>query len=371
MAKVKFVPKEKKEFFAAVKKRVDEYFKENDLSKNANADMYIKSFICLGGVVVFYALIISGIFSPWQMLILAVFLGAFQAFTAFNIGHDAIHGAYSSSSRVNKFMSIIGWNILGANDYMWAISHNVAHHTYTNIAGHDEDTAVAPGLIRLSPADKRNWLMRYQHYYAFILYSLASINWVFKKDYVKFFSPQIGGSVETKNHPKKELLNLFFFKFVYYTLFIAVPLYFLDITVGQFIIGFVAMHLAEGLVLGLVFQLAHVVEGTEFPEPDEQGTIQENWAVHQMCTTANFAIDSKLANFFCGGLNMQVEHHLFPNVCHIHYPALSKIVRETAEEHNVPYIVNDTFIGALKSHYKMLKKFGQADEVKVGKVAAV
>lgn len=160
------------------------------------------------------------------------------------------------------------------------------------------------------------------------------------------------------NHPKKELFNLFFFKAIYYTMFIVLPLSVLDITVWQFITGFIVMHFAEGLVLGLVFQLAHVVEGTEFPIANEEGNIEEAWAVHQMKTTANFARKSFLATWFCGGLNMQVEHHLFPRICHIHYPRISEIVKKTAEEFGVPYIENRTFLSALKSHYRMLRKFG-------------
>jgi linoleoyl-CoA desaturase len=232
------------------------------------------------------------------------------------------------------------------------------HHTYTNIPGHDEDIEVAPGLVRISEEEKVNKLQRYQHFYAFLLYGLASLSWVMRKDYKKFFQKQIGQHDNT-NHPPIEYFNLFFYKALYYTLFIILPLYVLDITWWQFIIGFVCMHLAEGLVLGLVFQLAHVVEGMAFPVPDETGNIDEAWAVHQMQTTANFARKSWLANFLCGGLNMQIEHHLFPRICHIHYAAISDIVKKTAIEFRVPYIENPTFLSALRSHYRMLKRLGK------------
>ncbi|RDC62958.1 Acyl-CoA 6-desaturase [Adhaeribacter pallidiroseus] len=141
-------------------------------------------------------------------------------------------------------------------------------------------------------------------------------------------------------------------------MFIALPLLVLDITWWQFVMGFIGMHLAEGLTMGLVFQLAHVVEGTDFPLPNDQGNIEEAWADHQMRTTANFATNSKLAGFLLGGLNRQIEHHLFPKVCHIHYPIISKIVKQTALEFDLPYIESPTFVAALKSHYRMLKKFG-------------
>jgi linoleoyl-CoA desaturase len=354
-AKIRFVDTGQSMFFSTVKQRVDAYFKERNLSKNANWLMYVKTAFYLSGLLLFYSLIISNQFSPLAMLFFAIGLGMTCAFIGFNICHDAIHQAYSSDQRVNALLGYI-FNIIGANAYVWSITHNVVHHTYTNIPGHDEDIEVAPGLLRLSPEEKMTKIQRYQHIYAFLLYGFASLSWVFKKDYVKFFQKKIG-SIENK-HTNTEIFKLFFFKAVYYFLFIALPLMVLSITWWQFIIGFVVMHLAEGLVLGLVFQLAHVVEGTDFPYVNYEGNIEEAWAVHQMKTTANFARKSFLATWLCGGLNMQVEHHLFPRVCHIHYPKISDIVKKTAEEFNVPYIENKTFFDALKSHYKMLKKFG-------------
>ncbi|MCU0428742.1 MAG: acyl-CoA desaturase [Cytophagaceae bacterium] len=354
--KVRFVDKNKSEFYATLKERVDSYFKQNNLSKNANGLMYFKSFFFLGGVFLFYGLIISNQFSAMTMLGFAVLLGMFKAFVGFNVSHDAIHGSYSSDDRINKLMGY-SFNIIGASKSVWNVSHNIVHHTYTNIPGHDEDLEIAPGLVRVSEHDKKYWIQRFQHVYAFMLYGLASLSWVFRKDYVKFFSKTIGHHDNT-HHTVEDYIDLFLFKILYYVNFIVLPLVFLDITWYQFIIGFLCMHIAEGLVLGLVFQLAHVVEGAEFPEPNEQGNIEEAWAVHQMKTTANFACESWLASFLCGGLNMQVEHHLFPKVCHTHYPKLSKIVRETAREFNVPYIENKTFIGALKSHYLMLRHYG-------------
>lgn len=355
--KIRFVDTGKSEFFATVRKRVDAYFKDNNISKNANAAMWAKTAFFLSGLVILYALIISNQFTPPVMLGLAILLGMFAAFIGFNVCHDAIHGSFSANPAVNKVLGLV-FNVIGANAYVWSITHNVVHHTYTNIPGHDEDIEVAPGLIRLSPDEKVTWMQQYQHFYAFLLYGLASLSWVFRKDFKKFFQKKIG-QYDNSTHPKGEVFNLFFFKGVYYILFLVIPLLVLDITWWQFIIGFVAMHLAEGLVLGLVFQLAHVVEGTEFPSPDDKGNIEEAWAVHQMRTTANFARKSWMANFLCGGLNFQIEHHLFPRICHIHYRPVSDIVKKTAEEFGLPYIESETFTGAIASHYKMLRKFGK------------
>ncbi|GAA0188128.1 acyl-CoA desaturase [Fulvivirga kasyanovii] len=357
--KIRFNGKKQPGFYAEVKQEVENYFKNNNISKNANGAMVFKTVFFLGTLVALYLMLLLGGFSWPTMLFLAILLGMVQAFIGFNVCHDAIHGSYSSNSKVNNFLSLT-FNLIGANAYVWKITHNQVHHTFTNIPGHDEDLDVAPGLVRVSPQDEHKPIMKYQHLYAFFLYGFASLSWVFRKDYVKFFQKQIGHTANT-NHPKIEYFNLFFFKAVYYTLFIVFPLVFMDITWWQFLIGFVAMHLAEGFVLGLVFQLAHVVEGTEFPEPDPEGRVDESWAVHQMQTTANFSTKSPVATFLCGGLNFQVEHHLFANICHIHYPEISKIVARTAKKYGVPYHVNPTFLGALASHYKTLKRFGRKE----------
>jgi linoleoyl-CoA desaturase len=288
---------------------------------------------------------------------LAILLGMTMAFVGFNVCHDALHGSYSSNKKINRGLGKI-FNIMGANAYMWNITHNIVHHSYTNIVGHDEDIEIAPGLIRLSVKEKINWIQKYQHIYAFFLYSLTTLFWVFKKDYMKFFQKQIGDSHQN-NHPKIEYFNLFFYKIIYYSIFMVAPLLLMSLTWWQFLIGYLAMNLAEGLVLGLVFQLAHVVEETTITYPNEENNIEEAWAVHQMITTANFARKSRLASFLCGGLNLQVEHHLFPKVCHIHYRKISDIVKKTAFEFNLPYNENRSFFTALRSHYLFLKKLGR------------
>lgn len=343
------------QFFVTVKKRIDEYFKTKNLSKNANSAMVIKTIIYLTSFVSLYFLIVLETLPILGLLGLAILLGMNMAFIGFNICHDALHGSYSKHAWINNSLGFL-FNIIGANVYVWNITHNKVHHTYTNIVGHDGDLELAPGMVRVSEHDEWKPWHRYQHIYAFMLYSLASISWFFRKDYMKFFQKKIGSHVN--KHPKIEYFNLFFYKFIYYGLFIIIPLLVMDITWWQFLIGFLAMNFAEGLVLGLVFQLAHLVEDTHRVYPEDGKDIEESWAAHQLRTTANFSTKSAIATFLCGGLNFQVEHHLFPKICHIHYPEISKIVKETAQEFNLPYIENETFGSALKSHYNFLKEAG-------------
>ncbi|RZJ64212.1 MAG: acyl-CoA desaturase [Flavobacterium sp.] len=352
---LKFSKAPKACFLSTVRSRVNCHLKESGSTKNANSAMWIKAGVFIGSFFMLYGLIISGIFSPIVMLGLAIVLGACKAFVGFNVCHDAIHGSFSSDKNTNKLLSSI-FHLLGANPYVWSITHNVVHHNFTNIPGHDEDIEVAPGLIRISRDEKVNKIQRFQHLYAFQLYGLASISWLLRKDFIKFFKCRASQGIAP--HPKKEYFNLFFYKGLYIFLFVVLPLLVLDVTWWQFAIGFLAMHLAQGFTMGLVFQLAHVVEGTDFPDAHPTGTMEDQWAEHQMRTTANFATHNRFAAFFLGGLNRQIEHHLFPNICHIHYGEISKIVKTTAAEFNLPYIESPTFMGALKSHYRMLKKLG-------------
>lgn len=354
-SKVKFTNPMGSAFFPTVRQRVEAYFHQQEISKYATPAMWAKTIFYLCGFFGLYLVILVVQPAAWVMLALALLLGIFSAMIGFNVCHDAIHGSFSPHQQVNQVLSFV-FNLIGASPYIWRLSHNVVHHTYTNMPGHDEDIDIAPGLIRIAEQDKIYKVQRYQHLYAFALYSLASLSWVFRKDYVKFFQEKIGQQAHGR-HPKKEYFNLFFYKALYYFLFIVLPLLVLDLPWWQLALGFIAMHLAEGLVLGLVFQLAHVVEGTDFPVTNDANQVEEAWADHQMRTTANFSPNSRLASFLLGGLNRQIEHHLFPKICHIHYPAISGIVRQTAQEFNLPYLESPTFGLALQSHYRMLKKF--------------
>ena len=356
--KVTFNNKIDQEFSKTVKKKVAEYFKENNLSENANASMVLKTIILLTVYFGAYALIIFGGLSLNWMWALAFVMGVGMAGIGFSISHDALHGAYSSNSRINTALGLT-FDLMGANGYIWKITHNIIHHTYTNIHGHDEDLEVA-AFIRLSPHSEFKPVHRAQHVLAFFAYSFATFFWVFVKDYWYFFKSPLG-PYENKKHPLKEWLILVATKVLYYTYTIAIPLLVLDIAWYHWLIGFMSLHLTAGFILGVIFQLAHVVEETMHPIPNEEHMIENHWAIHEMLTTNNFARDNKLLSWYIGGLNFQIEHHLFPKVCSIHYPAISRIVEETAREFEIPYNHHATFREAVASHYRTLKKFGNPD----------
>jgi len=345
----------KKEFARELKAAVNDYFEENDLSKHANAAMVAKTIILLTLYFGAYGLIISGSVGLWGMAFLCFVMGIGMAGIGFSISHDALHGAYSSNKTVNRWLGYT-FDLLGANSYIWKITHNIIHHTYTNIYEHDEDLEVAE-FIRLSPNAEHKPVHRAQHILAFFAYGFATLFWAFIKDYKYFFQSSLG-PYEDKSHPIREWITLFITKVLYYGYMLVLPYMLLPVTWWQIGIGFLILHFTAGIILGVIFQLAHVVEETEHPTQNDEGNIENAWMIHQLETTSNFAHDNDLLCWYIGGLNYQIEHHLFPGICSIHYPEISSIIRKKAEKYDIPYNYHDTLGIAIKSHYETLKEFG-------------
>jgi len=283
-------------------------------------------------------------------------MGFGMAGIGLSIMHDANHGAYSKNQTVNK---IFGYclNIVGGFDVNWRIQHNVLHHTYTNIIGMDED--VDAGIVlRFSDSQIRKPHHGYQHYYAWFLYGLMSISWILTKDFIQIVKYNKKNLVATQGTTlSKAVISLTIWKIVYLSYIIGLPIFFTG-NIGVTIAGFLLMHFIAGLFLTTVFLCAHIVDQTDFPLPDQEGNIEKNWYVHQMETTANFSNRKSFFSWFIGGLNYQIEHHLFPTICHVHYYELSKIVKETAHEFGLPYHANQSFLQALKHHANHLKIMG-------------
>lgn len=352
--KISFAPMQGA-FSQVLKERVQQYFAEKGISMRGGLHMAIKSGFYLSLAVMTYVLIISGILSVWGLLLAAMLMGFLVACIGFNVGHDAIHGAMSHRKWVNTLMGLT-FEIFGASVYLWRMYHNVIHHTYTNIPGADRDIDGRP-LLKLAPTQPTHKVHRFQYIYAFAVYTLTSLNWVLRKDYQRMFMKHNG--VYTTKMPSVPLIaSMFMFKLVHFTLFLILPIIVLPVPFWMVIIGFLVMHMTTGITLALVFQMAHVVEGMEFPEPHEDGMLENEFFVHQLKTTANFSRKSKIATWICGGLNLQVEHHLFPHICHTHYPAISDIVKRTAQEFGIPYHENTSFWSALASHVRHLRKVG-------------
>ncbi len=361
---IHFNTQSNRQFFITLNKRVQGYFKDNNISPNANAGMVFKTISMLVMYFVPFAFILAGVMPLWAMWASTIIMGIGLAGIGMSIMHDANHGAYSKKKWVNTLLGY-ALNAVGGTRYNWIIQHNLLHHTYTNIPETDGDIAGA-GVVKLEVTKPPKKMYKYQHIYAWFLYGLMTFFWVTVKDFKQLvqFHKQ-GLKAGKQDNYAKEWAILIVTKVVYYGVMLGLPMLLTDLTFLQWLIGFFTLHFTAGIIMSVTFQLAHVVETTEQPLPDAEGQMEHAWAVHQLHTTANFARKNKLLNWYLGGLNFQVEHHLFTHICHVHYPALSDIVKATCEEYNIPYNEYRTMRSAIKSHYKMLKTLGHMTEIPV------
>jgi linoleoyl-CoA desaturase len=347
------------EFSKALRKRVNAYFKTNEISKNANNSMFTKTVLML--TLFFCPLILINlglIASPILLFLLYIVTGLGMAGIGMGIMHDAIHGSYSKNAKVNRFMGLT-FNLIGANATVWRIQHNQLHHTYTNIE-HADDDINAPFFLRFSPHAKKYWSHKFQHIYIWFFYGLATISWITTKDFVRIKRYHDMGFLSEKNEFRNAVIEMVGWKLFYYSYAIIIPMIVVPLPWWMILLAFLSMHFTTGLLISIVFQVAHIIPSADFPLPDENGLIAGDWYTHQFATTSNFAPGSRFFSWLIGGLNYQIEHHLLPNVCHIHYKELSKIVIHTAKEYGMPYNTKSSFASAIWSHTKMLKSLGNA-----------
>ena len=347
------------EFSKILRNRVNEYFKSNKISRNANFEMKLKTLAALSLYIIpFFVVLFAGIQNLLVLYSLWILMGIGKCFIGTSVMHDAIHGSYSSKKIINTLLSYTA-NLIGADANIWRIQHNVLHHTFTNIENIDED--IEPRyFMRFSPFQPKKWFHKYQHIYAVILYCISTLVWVTAKDFFKLFNYRNKGALKSDSEFYQFLILMIIKKALYLATFIALPAYILPYSFGITFSMFITMHLVAGFLLTMAFQPAHLVDSSEF-FVHEEPKINENWEVHQLKTTSNFATDNALFSWYVGGLNYQIEHHLFANICHVHYPKIAKIVESTAKEYDYPYITRTTLLGALKGHYSFLRKLGQAN----------
>ena len=342
-------------FHGELKKRISTYFQETGKSATGNFHLYFKAIVLVVGLIATYIHLVFFTPPTWLALIECVALAAFTSAIGFNVMHDGGHGSFSRYKWVND-LAALSLNFLGANIFMWKTKHNVIHHAYTNVDGLDDDIDAKP-FLRLCDTQKFYKIHKYQHLYFWAAYSLLYLYWIFVTDYKKYFLKRVG-SVPLKKMSRADHISFWSFKVLHLLLFIALPIYMLGF--GPWGIGFLVYGLFAGFILSIVFQLAHTVEHTQFPVPDKAtGRLEDEWAIHQIKTTANFATENKLVSWYVGGLNFQVEHHLFPKISHVHYPAISKIIKQACQEYGVNYIEYPRVRYAVASHVAHLRQLGR------------
>lgn len=341
-------------FYGDLRKRINDYFAEKGISSTGNFKLFAKAITL---IVAFLAVYIHLVFlTPvwWLAILECLLFGGLTAAIGFNVMHDGGHGSFSNSDFVNK-MAGLTLNFLGADAFMWNTKHNVIHHTYTNIDTIDDDIDARP-FLRLCETQTYRSIHKYQHIYAWGAYCLLYLYWVFFTDYEKYFTKKVGTMPLMKMNAKDHI-SFWGFKVMHAVIYIAFPIYMVGFL--PWLVGFLVYGLFAGFILTIVFQLAHTVEHTHFPVPNDANKMEDEWAIHQLKTTANFSTTNRFITWFVGGLNFQIEHHLFPKVSHVHYPAISKIIRKTCEEYGVAYIEYPKLKIAVASHVAHLKHLGR------------
>jgi linoleoyl-CoA desaturase len=353
MTKISFDNKQT-DFSTTLKKVVEEYFSTRNIKITGNWKLYLKTAIVISAAITNYWILVFVQPEAWISLLLCAIFGINIAVIGFNVMHDGAHGSYSQKHWLNEIMAYTA-NMMGASSSMWKIKHNVIHHTYTNIEGQDDDIDIKP-FIRTNEHQKRYWFHKYQHIYFPLLYSLTWLWWVFQRDFSKYFTGKIAG-FKLKKLTVSEHIIFWITKIMYVFVYLLIPMYLVGIVPA--IIGYLVTALVCGVVLSIVFQLAHVVENVDFPMPSkETNKMEESWVLHQFATTANFSTKSKTMLWLTGGLNFQLEHHLFPKISHVHYPALHQIIQDLCKSYKVPIVVYPNLFKALRSHIFYLKTIG-------------
>ncbi len=313
--------------------------------------MYVKSAALILAAVVSYYILVYRADSPLVTIVSAVILALALVGIGFNVQHDGNHGGFSRFAWVNR-ASGFTLDLIGASSYFWKFKHNLNHHTYTNIPHEDADIEVG-WFARMCDDHEWHWFHRYQQFYLWFLYSFVHLRYIYS-DYRAFITQRMGGKL-IKRPTGANLVALIAGKAIYLSFAFVVPM--TRHSVSTVLLGFLAISMMMGIIFSVVFQLAHTVDNVEHPS-EKDGPLREEWVVHQIRTTSNFGTNSRFLSMALGGLNFQREHHLFPRISHVHYPALAKVVKEVCDEHKVQYAETVRLSDALRSHYRYLKHMG-------------
>ena len=345
-------------FLKTLRKRANNYFIENNISKKANGLVVFKTIFFISLFFISYFLLISNKFSPSLALIYAIICGLSSVFILFNISHDASHNALFKSKKINKLLTYT-FNLIGGSGYMWNITHDKIHHIYPNVIDIDADLNQSKPFLRVAPEMERLKIHKFQHFYAPILYSIYTLYLVFIKDFqdIGIISKKDSPLLKVR-HNIKEYIILIGSKLTYITYALILPLLLLDIEWWKILLGYLLVNIIMSLLLLAVQLPLHINTGSSFAVVTEDNKIQKSWIIHTLENTTDYLAKSKVANFLFGGLNSHSIHHLFEGVCHVHYTELSKILEKTADEFGMAYR-NVTMWQAIKSHFRVLKMLGK------------
>lgn len=355
MKKIYFQP-ESDDFKDELFSKVNNYFIENKLSVLANKRYKVKIFLMVLIYIIGYLSIFQFGNNHWFLFLIYGFIGGLSVLLGLNIGHDAAHNALFKNHKINKSLLYV-FEVLGTNSYNWVNRHLGAHHIYPNIMDYDSDVQQT-NVVKIFPKDKHMRIHEFQHFYMPIIYLFYIVRWILYRDFKDVFVQRIG-VFDNTNYPKIQLIKMIIFKILYVVQMVVLPILVLDVSWYTILGAFFLLTIVGSGVIALVLLSTHVSEDAYFPEPDQNSFLPHSWSYHQVLTAADFATDNKFINTLFGGFNHHVIHHLFPNICHVHYPKLTPILTETAKKYNLPYRSQDSLLKAVYSHFKLLKNNSQ------------
>ncbi len=337
-----------------IKARSDKYFENKKEGKNAGPLLWIKAFV-------FLAIFGAAFYTTFQidsfiiLCLLYLTMGTSLLLLGINLGHDAAHHCITGNKKIDDLLFQFSFNINGMGSYYWQIRHNSSHHIFPNVLNYDSDLETT-NLLLLHSSQKSHYWHKFQHIYATFLYMLSSILWILFIDFTFFFKKQ-QANLNFKKFQAYELAKMAVIKVNYLVIFVALPIYFSSFSTWQIISAFLIMHFLVSAFLTYTFFISHHVQEVPYIAAEEsKQLVDDAWVHHQIITTIDFNADSPVANFIFGGFNLHIAHHIFPEVCHTHYPELTKIIKEVLAENKLDWYQSFSFFEGVSSHIKHLKK---------------
>jgi linoleoyl-CoA desaturase len=346
-------------FIQTLKKRVDNYFIENRISKYGNTQLYLKQALFLGIFFLSYGLMLSNLFAPWMVFVLALVFGLTHVLVVMNISHDAAHNALFKNRKLNR---IFCWTLelTGLSHYFWKINHNIIHHPYPNVAPIDSEITIAIPFFRFTTFFRKTGLQRFQYLYAPFLYLFFTMNFIIARDFSDIgIIPKKTSQQVIKKFSFRFYLGFLLSKIFYFGYTLVIPLLVLDIVWWKILVSYLVIHWIMS-AFELCIQLPlHINEHSPVVEMKEGGLIESNWALQMLRSTTDYLPESSVANFITGGINTHTLHHFYPGISHIHYIPLTRILKETSAEFNMPYQCIGWREGVI-SHFRRLKELALA-----------
>ena len=357
--KIKYEQKDSSDLlFVELKKKKALYFSVNHLSRHGNLPLFFKALTLLSTIAIsYYFVLTAGNYLLLQIAFLT--LGVTCVVTGMSLGHDAAHNCLTGMKKIDNTLFEFIFGLQGINGYLWKIRHNHSHHPFPNVHTIDSDLEIT-NIFFLSPKQRKKGIHYYQHIYAPFVYMFMSLLWIFYLDFRLFRKTTIA-NLESIAHPRIEAIKLVLFKISSLAIFLIFPILFSSLPSSMILYAFIVMHLLTSMALTFIFFISHHVMEISYNLPDEN-VIHTSWVEQQINATMDFHAESRIANFIFGGFNAHLAHHLFPDVCHIHYPTLSSLIKLTLAEHSIKY--NSLgFFPALRSHLALLKNLPRKSEI--------